>query len=709
MYANLKCDHDGAAHKSSASATCLKKKKTSKPMHDIEVISIPDSDEIMPNPVPHMEAKHPAPSVHDSDEIKEISPVVKKSTQLQPRVVILQPSVSKKCTRQVVKSEDDDDDSVNIGNSEYNPDNKASSNQESDTEEARAVEEGNVLEDKRQTLLCKRKCTFDDTGHDSKRLANNPKPVKLPLINPVTLSSKGKGKILNIATNVAVGNKDDALQDERQMSHGCRSTFDDTECASKRPAISPMHIKSPPIHPAMSSSMDKGNSQHVTGNKTTDVLPHTESSLDASKADWSLHTISLSLLPSPDEDGHMEIPKIIQSPVPSAQHGSSECYSGSSQMLPANHPQMLPANCPQILPANHPQTLPANSPQMPPANHPQMLPANCPQMPPVNCPQTPPASRPQTLPPNCPLHEPLKGSPSITHASDESQVLPPPAHLYSPFPDWPLPALPFDKLSQSSNKLFTRDDSTPTQDSKIPFNLHHRTWRPDGNIAPTILLVPSTDLLAAGEGQVCEEAGRVEIREAGCMEIEDTRLGAGKGATDSMDMAHQPTGKEATALQGTFHHANCTAPHEGFPPQYIYDYYPMHHPWICYERDPYAAQYHAVRAFPDHPSSFVHDPWEDGHADYEDQMHYVRGGSWYGPQGPNNQFSAYQGPYPPLRAHPSDAIPGYYYYLTAGMAAGPSQQQTYLPPAQSTAPQDRDTPPEPESYLELLTLSIEEV
>ncbi|KAI6038108.1 hypothetical protein EDC04DRAFT_2604296 [Pisolithus marmoratus] len=116
------------------------------------------------------------------------------------------------------------------------------------------------------------------------------------------------------------------------------------------------------------------------------------------------------------------------------------------------------------------------------------------------------------------------------------------------------------------------------------------------------------------------------------MEIVDARLGAGKGAPDSMDMAHQPT---------------------GFPLQYVYDYYPMHHPQICYEQDPYAAH-------------FVHEPWEDRHADYEDQMHL----------------------------HPD---------LTAGMTAGPSQQQTYLPPAQSTMLQDRDTPPEPEPYLELLT------
>ncbi|KAI6038107.1 hypothetical protein EDC04DRAFT_2604295 [Pisolithus marmoratus] len=242
MYANLKCDCDGAAHKSSTSATHLKKKKTSKPMHNIKVISIPDSDEIMPNLVPHMKAKCPAPS-H---------------------------------TRQVVESKDNDNDSVDISNSEYNPDDKVSINQESDTEEARVAEEGNVLEDERWPLSCKCKCTFDNTGHNSKRLANNPKPVKLPSINPITLSSKGKGKILNIAANVAVGNKDDTLQDERQMLHGCRTTFDDTECASKRPAISQTLIKSPPIHPATSSSMDKGNSQDVTSDKATDVSPHAE-------------------------------------------------------------------------------------------------------------------------------------------------------------------------------------------------------------------------------------------------------------------------------------------------------------------------------------------------------------------------------------------------------------------------------------------------
>ncbi|KAI6015410.1 hypothetical protein PISMIDRAFT_14344 [Pisolithus microcarpus 441] len=236
-----------------------------------------------------------------------------------------------------------------------------------------------------------------------------------------------------------------------------------------------------------------------------------------------------------------------------------------------------------------------------------------------------------------------------------------------------------------------------------------------------VLSAPSTDLLTAEEGRVCKEAGHVETREAGHMEMEDAQLGADKGAMDSMqDMAHQPTGKEAITSWGTFHCANCTALHEGFPPsQYAYDYHPMHHPQIPYEQDPYVAQYHAAQGFPDHPSSFVHDPWEDGHADYEGQLQYMRGGSWYSPQDPNNWFSAYQGPYPPPRAYLNDTIPGYYYYrthtqphsqfhqspalcngphpdLTSGTAPGPPQQQSHLPPAQSTVLWNKDTPPESE-------------
>ncbi|KIK14923.1 hypothetical protein PISMIDRAFT_16907 [Pisolithus microcarpus 441] len=509
MYANLKCNPNGAARKSSTSATCLKK-KNGESVHDVEVISIPDSDEIMPNPVPHAKVKHPAPSVHDSDEIEEIPPVIRKSTWLQPRVVIVQPPASKKCTRQVVESDKNNDDSVDIGDLEYNPDDKASSDEGSDTEEVRVADEGNVLEDERQSLSCKCKCTFDDTAHTSKRLATNPKPVKTPSTNPITLSSKGKGKSLNITADVAVENEDDALGDERQMSHEYRVPCDDTECPSKRPAINMMLIESPPTHPAMSSSRDKGNSQNVTDNKATDISPHTESGLDASEANQSLHTISLTPLPSPDEDGHIGIPKKIQ----------------------------------------------------------------------------------------------------------------------------------------------------------------------------------------------------VEKGEAGRMEMEDARLGADKRATDSMQgMACQPTGFP--------------------PPQYVY--YPMHHPWrMRYDQDPYVAQYRAAQAFPDHPSSFVPDPWEDGHADYENQMQYMRGGGQYGPQDPSNQFPAYQGPYPPPRDHPNDAIPGYYYHrtcaqpppqslqlpalhgsthsnLTPGTSPWPPQQQTYLPPAQSTMLPNRDTPPKSKSYLELLT------
>ncbi|KAI6015823.1 hypothetical protein BKA83DRAFT_10934 [Pisolithus microcarpus] len=271
------------------------------------------------------------------------------------------------------------------------------------------------------------------------------------------------------------------------------------------------------------------------------------------------------------------------------------------------------------------------------------------------------------------------------------QFPPPPPCLFSPFPYLLLPAPPFNEASQSSKEPhtlaamdrrpkpqpITRGESTSTQDAKSAFNLCHRMQRPG----------------------VCEEVGWVEKGEAGHMEMEDARLGADKRATDSMQgMACQPTGFP--------------------PPQYVY--YPMHHPWrMRYDRDPYVAQYRAAQAFPDHPSSFVPDPWEDGHADYENQMQYMRGGGQYGPQDPSNRFPAYQGPYPPLRDHPNDAVPGYYYHrtcaqpppqslqspvlhgsthsnLTPGTSPWPPQQQTYLPPAQSTMPLNRDTPPKSE-------------
>ncbi|KIK11681.1 hypothetical protein PISMIDRAFT_19328 [Pisolithus microcarpus 441] len=312
MYANLKCDRNGAARKSSASATRLKKKKTGKSTCDVKVISIPDSDEIMPNTVPHTKVKRPAPSADDSDEIEEIPPVVRKSTQLQPRVVIVRPAASKKHTRQVVESDENDDDSVDVGDSEYNPDDKASGDEGSNPEEARVADEGDVLEDERQSSSCKRKCTFDDTGRASKRLAINPKPVKRPSINPMSLSYKGKGKSSSIVADVAVENEDNTLEDERHTSHESRTTFDDNEGTSKRPAISPMLIESPPICPATLSSRDKGNSQNVIDDETTDVSPHAESGLDASEANQGLHAISSTVLPLPDEGGHVGIPKKIQ-------------------------------------------------------------------------------------------------------------------------------------------------------------------------------------------------------------------------------------------------------------------------------------------------------------------------------------------------------------------------------------------------------------
>ncbi|KAI6015409.1 hypothetical protein BKA83DRAFT_4498673 [Pisolithus microcarpus] len=361
MYANLKCNHNGAACKSSTSATRLKKKKTGKSMHNIEVISIPNSDEIISNMVPHAKVKRPVTSVHDSDEIKEIPPVVRKSTQLQPR------------------SEENNDDSVDIGDSEYNPDDKASTSggfevlvfpvnyglyRGSNTEEARVSDAGSVLEDERQSLSCKHKCTFDDTGHALKRLAINPKPVMQPSINPVSLSYKGKGKSSSIAADVAVENEDDTLEDERHMSYESRTTFNDTECTSKRPAISPMLIESPPTCPAVLSSRDKGNSQTVIDNKTTDVSPHAKSGLDASEANQSLHAISSTLLPSPDKGGCVEIPKKIQqkSPIHSIQHWSSD-LPGSPQMPPANHPLHKPAkDSPPIMhPSDKSQVSPSHT------------------------------------------------------------------------------------------------------------------------------------------------------------------------------------------------------------------------------------------------------------------------------------------------------------------------------------------------------------
>ncbi|KAI6012304.1 hypothetical protein BKA83DRAFT_4500789 [Pisolithus microcarpus] len=277
MYANLKCDHNGTAWKSGAAATHLKRKMTSKPMCDVKVLSIPDLDEIMPKPTPQTKAKCHAPSAHDSDEVEEVPPVVRKSTQLQPRVVIL---------------------SINIGDSEYSPDDKTSIDEGSDTEGVR------------------HKCSFDDVEHTPKRLANNPKPIKPPSISPITLLSKGKGKSLNTATDIAVGDQYDTLADGRQVSHGSRNSIDDTGCASKELVISPMPVKSLLACPTTSFSKDNGNSQDITTNKATNVSPHVQLGPDASEANQShSSTISMTLLPSPDEDGHMEIPQKTQCPA----------------------------------------------------------------------------------------------------------------------------------------------------------------------------------------------------------------------------------------------------------------------------------------------------------------------------------------------------------------------------------------------------------
>ncbi|KAI5989483.1 hypothetical protein EDD15DRAFT_2370514 [Pisolithus albus] len=287
-------------------------------------------------------------------------------------------------------------------------------------------------------------------------------------------------------------------------------------------------------------------------------------------------------------------------------------------------------------------------------------------------PRTPPALRPP------------KGSPSISHTPDSSQVAPHTARLYSPFPSRPHPALLFDEVSESSNDLhnsaatyqrpkprpITRDNSAPSQDSKNAFNLCHRMWRPGGNIAPVTLSAPSADLLAVEEGRAFKDMGRAEIGDVDRVEMQDAWLRADKGVPESMqDMAvQQPT-----------------------------------------------AHYNATRVIPDHLPSFEHDRWEDGHADYEDQIQYMRGGGWYGPQDSSHRVQAPQDPYPPQRTHPNDAIPGYYYRTrlhpqfcpspvlrispcpdhAPGVVPGPSQLPTY-PVAQSTAfAQDRTTP-EPE-------------
>ncbi|KAI6117753.1 hypothetical protein EV401DRAFT_2072304 [Pisolithus croceorrhizus] len=316
MYANLKCDHHGAAWKSSATATCLKKKTPSKSTQDVEVISILDSDEIIPIPTPQTKAKHRAPSSCDSDKVEETPLVVRKSTQHQPQVMIVQSSRLK-------KSDNNNNDSTNIGGLEYHPSEKASINKSSDAEDT-TLNEDSVLEGEGQSSH-KCKCTFNNAGHASKRLAGSPNLVKPCSITPITLLSRGEA----------------------------------------------------------------------------------------------------------------------QAP-----------------------------------------------------------------------------------------------------------------------------------------------------DAKKAFNLCHRMWRLGGDVASMALSAPSADLLVAEEGQLHRDASLIRMEDTLC-------------ATDSRwDMgSQQPTD-------------------EGPPLQHIYDYYPIHHPGVHYEGDPYAALYHAAQAFPNQCPSFVHNPWEDEHANFGDQVQF---------------------------------------------------------------------------------------
>ncbi|KAI6006970.1 hypothetical protein EDD15DRAFT_2358040 [Pisolithus albus] len=639
MYANLKCDRHGAARKSIAATTRLKKRTTGKSTREVEVISIPDSDEIIPIPTPQTKAKSRPTSARDSNEVEEIPSIVRKSSRLQPRVVIVQSSKSKKPTRRVVDSEDDDNDSIDAVDSEYNPDDKASNNDGSDTEGVSIEDEDSVLEDERQSSSCKRKRTLDDTGRAPKRLAKNPKPVLPRHISPVSTLSKGKGKSLDVAAGRAVGYADETSADEAHTSHASRSVFGDAGHASKTLAISPMPVDPPPVYPDTSSSKDK-------------------SGRDASEANQSRsHTISATLPTSPD-DGCVEVPRKIRT---------------SADDNHDTNPQVMDVQCKSpVLGAQHcaSECIPS-SPRMPPAYH--------------------------------ALQEPSKDSPSITHTSENSQVAPPPSHLYSPFPSRPRPSLPLDEASslavtnkRPKPRRLTRDDRASAHDSKNAFNLRHRMRRPAGNPDLMTLSVPSAGLIAAEEGRAYKDGDQVEIGDVGRIETEDRGTGESR-----QNMAGQrPT---------------------GLPPRYVYDYHPTWHPGIHYERDPYAAQYHAARGFADHFPAFVHDPWENGHAQYEDQIEYVRDGVWYGPPDRNRRVQVSQIPYPPPRTHPNDAIPSYYYPGTrsrphtqfrpspvlrvspqadrpSGAVPGPSQHHSYTPPAQSTTSvQNRNTSPEPEA------------
>ncbi|KAI5989488.1 hypothetical protein EDD15DRAFT_2198454 [Pisolithus albus] len=71
-----------------------------------------------------------------------------------------------------------------------------------------------------------------------------------------------------------------------------------------------MHVESLAVCPTASSSKDNGNSEDITTNEATNVSPHIQSGPDASEANQSRSsTISMTILPSPNEDGRTEIPQ----------------------------------------------------------------------------------------------------------------------------------------------------------------------------------------------------------------------------------------------------------------------------------------------------------------------------------------------------------------------------------------------------------------
>ncbi|KAI6004801.1 hypothetical protein EDD15DRAFT_2191575 [Pisolithus albus] len=222
------------------------------------------------------------------------------------------------------------------------------------------------------------------------------------------------------------------------------------------------------------------------------------------------------------------------------------------------------------------------------------------------------------------LQEPSKDSPSITHTSENSQVAPPPLHLYSPFPSRPRPSLPLDEASSLAvtNKRpkpqrLTWDDHASAHDSKNAFNLHHWMWRPAGNPDLMTLSVPSAGLIAAEEGRAYKDGDQVEIGDVGRIETEDARLGEDRGTGESrQNMAGQ------------------------------------------------------------RPTAFVHDPWENGHAQYEDQIEVLPAVVCCIP--PRNTLAPYEITVEGIEVHCTK--PDYCIFLTNTGVIGESEARQRTPP-----------------------------